>query len=162
MKIKEDAKNVLNFIKKYKNIYTFGNGGSASIANHMACDWMKSTKGRWTVTSLSSNGTLLSAIANDLGYQHTCAMQIDWHIKDTKKDVLVLISSSGTSENVSKAAMAASCIGIPLVCFTGFTGGCLKRLANISVHIDSNDYGIVEDYHSQVMHEVVRQLKEVK
>lgn len=138
-------------------IYTFGNGGSASIAEHMACDWMKGTNGMFQVVSLSSNGPLLSAIANDCGYDQTCAKQLEWQANP--EDIVVLISSSGKSENIVKAAEMALFLGCELIGFTGFSGGPLKELADISVHISSDDYGIVEDYHSTVMHQVLRDLR---
>lgn len=155
-----DGKRVADFIKgciNITNLYTFGNGGSASIAEHMACDWMKGTNGRFVVFSLSSNGPLLSAIGNDFGYENTCSAQLEWVAQ--RFDVVVLISSSGTSHNIVKAAKKAKEIGCKLIGFTGFTGGPLRELCDVSVHCDNYDYGVVEDYHSQVMHEVARQLK---
>lgn len=160
-KIIGDAKRIIAFLdnRKITQLYTFGNGGSASIANHMACDLMKSTKGKYQVVSLSSNNALLSAIGNDLGYADTCREQIRLLGIVEKNAALILISSSGTSPNIANAAIYASNWKIPLIGFTGFTGGVLKQVSDLSVHINSDDFGRVEDYHSQVMHEVVRQIR---
>ncbi len=171
MEISVDATNIVNEIKKKFSdhrsgvIYTFGNGGSASIADHMACDWMKGTYTNkpgcksLRVISLSSNGALLSAIANDMGYEETGSRQIQW-LADAW-DIIVLISSSGTSKNIVKAAEEARRKGCILIGFTGFTGGSLKQWADVSVHCDSDDYGVIEDYHSNVLHEVARQLRQI-
>lgn len=159
-KIRKDAEQVVEHLwGQTGTIYTFGNGGSASIANHMACDWMKSC---WDanplkVISLCSNMPLMTAIANDFGYEYTASKQIEWLAN--KKSIVVLVSSSGKSPNVIEAALKAKRLGCLLIGFTGFKGGELRLLADVSIHIESDDYGIVEDYHSQVMHEVVRLLK---
>ncbi len=153
---RRDARQALSLLKRGQTIYTFGNGGSASIADHMACDLMKSTQGHFSVISLSSNGALLSAIGNDFGYEFTASKQIFW--LDRENCAYILISSSGSSKNIIAAAKLIKFYGRPLVGFTGFDGGGLKELCDVSVHIDSKDYGEVEDYHSQVMHEMVRQV----
>lgn len=152
-----EAQIARRLLKCKGTIYTFGNGGSASISEHMACDWMKGTDGLVRVVSLSSNGPLLSALGNDLGYENTCYSQLQWLLKPG--DVVVLISSSGSSLNIVKAAEFAAEEGVLLIGFTGFTGGPLRLLSDISVHIDSTDYGVVEDYHSNVMHQVLRELR---
>lgn len=155
MKINSTAKKVVSFLRKpHSTIFTFGNGGSASIAEHMACDWMKGSNGAFRVISLSSNGPLLSAIGNDLGYENTCYSQLDWLC--TGGEIVVLVSSSGTSANIVKAAKFCKSAGIRLIGFSGFSGGPLRELADLSVHLDSADYGEIEDFHSNVMHEVYR------
>ncbi len=157
--IRKNAKNVIKAIGTHtmeQAIYTFGNGGSASIADHMACDWMKGTGGNWSVVSLSSNGPLLSAIANDMGYEYTCSAQLNWL---PIPRALVLISASGNSPNVIKAAIWAQNQYVPIIGFTGFDGGRLKMMCDVSVHIECTCYGVAEDFHSQVMHEIVRMLR---
>lgn len=144
------------------HIYTFGNGGSASIADHMACDWMKSTyrpgKPNLRVISLVCCGPLMTALSNDYGYEETGSRQIQWLCD--KGDTVVLISSSGTSKNIVKAAEEAKRKECTLIGFTGNAqnsdGGPLRKWADLSVHCESTDYGVIEDYHSQVMHAVVR------
>lgn len=157
-----DALKVMEALKpwldKANRIPVFGNGGSASIANHMACDWMKGSNGRIIMESLCANTALLTAIGNDMGYDETCAAQIRWTRKHITNPV-ILISSSGSSKNIVKAAKLIRERERPLIAFTGFDGGPLKKLATTSVHIDSQDYGEIEDYHSQVMHEVARMLR---
>lgn len=157
--VKRDARRVVDCLNTYKplNIFTFGNGGSASIAEHMACDWMKSADTGLRVISLSSNNSLLSAIGNDMGYENTCVAQLEWLAEDC--DVVVLISSSGTSPNIVKAVEYCASKGIVCIGFSGFSGGPLRKDSYLSVHADAFDYGEVENYHHAVMHEVVRVLK---
>jgi phosphoheptose isomerase len=157
--VKKDAKRLIDFVNSVEPsgcFYTFGNGGSASIAEHMACDWMKGTDSKWVVVSLSSNGPLLSAIGNDMGYEYTCLAQLRWL---PKAHFVVLISSSGNSPNIVKAAQWVKKSGMKLIGFSGFGGGKLKELSDCSISIDSTDYGVCEDYHSNVMHEVLSQLR---
>lgn len=158
-KAKTDAKRFLNFIKAagIHNIYTFGNGGSATIADSMAVDWQKSSDRALYVNSLSANGALLSMIANDYGYERTCS----WQLSNLPvNSALVLISSSGNSSNIVFAAGYAKDLGLLVIGFTGFKGGELKGLADLSIHIDSKDYEEAENYHHEVMHEISRLLRE--
>lgn len=159
-KLKKDATKVFNAIKDCKGtIYLAGNGGSASLANHLECDWAKSSRFKLSVRSLVSNPSVLTMIANDYGYEHIINHQLTAQRNRYVEDILVLISSSGSSPNILRAAIdfdeTSNLIG-----FTGFKGGELKQYCNTHVHIDSVDYGEIEDYHSNVMHEVSRMLKE--
>lgn len=156
-KLEEEAKLLANYLlKESRIIYTFGNGGSASIAEHMACDWMKGSKGKLKVISLSSNGPLLSAISNDLGYENTCRSQLEWLVNPTK-DIVILISSSGTSPNILHAADYCALSKTVCISFTGFNR-TIHNTISFGV-VDSQDYGIIEDYHSQLMHAVARRLR---
>jgi D-sedoheptulose 7-phosphate isomerase len=155
--IKQDAQRVYHELQNAFCVYTFGNGGSCTIANHMEVDWTKNSNGFIETRSLCSNTAMIMMIANDYGYEETGAKQIEWMA--FQDAVVVLVSSSGNSPNIIKTAKAAKTKGCRVIGFTGFSGGELKTLSDVSVHIDSNDYGVVEDYHSQVMHEVARMLK---
>jgi D-sedoheptulose 7-phosphate isomerase len=158
-KIKKDAKKVHQVLLEGPNVYTFGNGGSCAIANHMAVDWTKNSGFELGVMSLCANAAMLTMIANDYGFEHTCSKQL---LPLANNSVLVLISSSGNSKNIVAAAKAAQSFGIEVLGFTGFDGGELKKLSDVNVHIDSKDYGVVEDYHCNVMHEVARMLRSGK
>lgn len=160
-KIKRDAKKVFDVIKSCKTpVYTFGNGGSTTIANHMEVDWTKCSQFKLQVRSLCSNPAMLTMIANDYGFVNVCSLQLR---AVRQPGVLILISSSGDSPNVvTTAAMFKAAPGWSVIGFTGFSGGGLKNRSDISVHINSKDYGVIEDYHSNVMHEVARMLKEIE
>lgn len=135
-------------------IFVAGNGGSAAISEHLTCDFMKGCyHGKETLIthSLSSNFPLISALANDISYDEVFSKQLEY--MDLKRnDLVFLISSSGNSPNIVKAAEFVSRVGSGLVGMTGFTGGRLKELSSISLHIPIHNYGIVEDCHQALMH----------
>ena len=137
-----------SFLKKGR-IFVAGNGGSASIAEHLSCDFSKGTA-KLNVISLTSNTALTTALANDEGYEHIFERQLKMQ-NLTKKDTVILISSSGNSPNIVNAASYASgkC---PVIGFSGFDGGRLKELADVKFHIPIHNYGLVEDCHQIIMH----------
>jgi phosphoheptose isomerase len=100
---------------------------------------------------LTSNTALLTAIANDFNYSQTFSFQLEL-ANLTADDVVLLISSSGNSENVIQAAEFAKAKGVKVIGLTGFSGGKLKTTADISLHIDCDNYGVVEDCHQSIMH----------
>lgn len=143
-----------NCLKAGNTIFVAGNGGSAAISEHLSCDWSKGTcvSGRKSMHlhSLVSNTALFTAIANDYGYEKVFSTQLEMFAKSG--DLLLLISSSGNSPNILQAAHSAKKIGLKTIGFSGFSGGELKQLADVSLHISSNNYGIVEDAHQMLMH----------
>lgn len=140
---------------KDARIFVAGNGGSAAISEHLGCDWQKGVHlagmNTLKVQSLTSNTSLLTAIANDFGYSESFAYQLEL-AQLTAQDAVVLISSSGNSENIVKAAEFAKGKGAKVLALTGFSGGKLKGMANVSLHIPFENYGVVEDAHQVLMH----------
>ena len=136
------------------HIYAIGNGGSSSIADHLCCDWTKGTDapGHAPIVSqsLSSNVALYSAIANDMGFSEVFARQLGYFGK--AGDVLLAISSSGDSDNIVRAAERAKGLGMTSIGLTGFSGGRLKAMADIALHVPADNYGVVEDAHQVIMH----------
>jgi len=143
-----------NTLQTDTHIYVGGNGGSASISDHLCCDWMKGTQLQseqtLKIVSLMSNTALTSAIANDLGYENILSKQIELLCKPN--DLLILISSSGNSKNIIEGAKKAKALKIPIIGLTGFNGGELKALADYSLHVPIHNYGVVEDCHQMLMH----------
>jgi D-sedoheptulose 7-phosphate isomerase len=113
------------------------NGGRAAIADHILYDWVKGTftcaQTPIPVHSLMSDIALLTACANDFGYEFSFSRQID--IQAQPGDVLICISSSGSSTNILAALRAARSMGLKTIAFTGFGGGDAVRLADISIHV---------------------------
>lgn len=128
-------------------VYICGNGGSAGTSNHMVNDLSKGTvsegKKRLRVVGLADNMSLLTAYANDCGYETIFVEQLKslWN----PGDLLIAISASGNSPNVVKAAEYARQNGGEVIGLVGFTGGKLKDLSNYGLHFKSNNYGAVED-----------------
>lgn len=136
-------------------IFVAGNGGSAAISEHLSCDWQKGVhlagQNCLKVECLTSNTSLLTAIANDYGYDKSFAFQLEL-AEVSKLDVVVLISSSGNSENVVQALKYAKEQGAQVIGLSGFSGGRLKTESDISLYVPFDNYGVVEDAHQSLMH----------
>lgn len=141
-------------IKNRATIFVCGNGGSAAIANHLLCDFMKGIQTGTTlmprVVSLAAQVEMMLAIANDLSFEDIFLYQL--RTQAEPGDVLLTISSSGNSENIVRAVTWAGANGLRTIGLTGFDGGRVKGQADISLHIPAHNYGIVEDCHHSLMH----------
>jgi phosphoheptose isomerase len=143
-------------------IFSCGNGGSASIANHMQCDHVKGIRGGTDlgprVLSLSANVELLTAIANDTGYENIFLHQLQ--AQSESGDVVVAVSSSGSSPNIVRALTWAREQGLGTIAITGFDGGPARSIAEVSIHVDCTNYGIVEDLHQALMHALAQYIRQ--
>lgn len=137
-----------------KKLILAGNGASASIASHAALDFSKQGK----VRAISFNDpSLITAYANDLGYENWVAQCLEMHAD--RGDVAVLISSSGSSRNIVNAAEAAKSQGLNVVGFSGFNqDNPLNTTADIGFWVDSKAYNVIENIHSMWMMCVVDML----
>jgi D-sedoheptulose 7-phosphate isomerase len=135
-------------------IYSCGNGGSAAIANHLSCDCLKAVRTNSSIKpkvySLSATVELLTAIANDIGVEDIFAYQLA--SLGVAGDVLIAISSSGASPNIIKAINEARARGMVTIAMTGFAGGGAAEIADVNLHVASDNYGLVEDTHQSLMH----------
>lgn len=165
-----DFESIINIlIKAYqenKQVFIIGNGGSASLASHFACDLGKGTvqnfsddgEKRFKAISLTSNTALMTAYSNDMGYEHVFSQQLKNMIAEG--DIVIAISASGNSENVVTAvnfAKKSKAITIGLI---GFSGGKLKDIVDYKLWVNSNDYGIVESVHTVFEHMICSAIKE--
>jgi D-sedoheptulose 7-phosphate isomerase len=143
-------------------IFIMGNGGSAATASHFACDLGKGTaapgKGRFRVMSLNDNVPLMTAYANDFGYEDIFAEQLVNLVQPD--DVVIMITASGNSPNILKAAECANEHGAITVGFIGFGGGKLKDMVDYHITISSRDYGNVEDVHLILEHSISAYFRE--
>ena len=143
-------------IENKSRIYILGNGGSAATASHIVNDLGAGLRRRgiinFDVTSLGDNSPVITAIANDIGYENIFYMQMKGHIN--ADDVVVAISCSGESPNIIKAVDYAKDLGCKIIGVTGFNGGYLKKISNINFHVDApeGEYGLVEDAHMILDH----------
>jgi len=137
-----------------KNLYVCGNGGSASISNHLVCDHGKliatDTDLLPRTESLASNIEVITAIANDISYDQVFVHQLK--IAADPGDVLITVSSSGDSENIVQAATWARTNDIDVISMTGFSGGRSAEIASVNLHVDGDNYGVIEDVHQSLMH----------
>jgi phosphoheptose isomerase len=134
--------------------FSCGNGGSAAIANHLVCDCMKGVRTgsrlQPKVHSLSTTVEMITAIANDIGQEEIFSYQLA--ALACPGDVLIAISSSGASPNIVKALRTAREKEVATIAMTGFSGGEAASLADISLHVRAENYGVVEDVHQSLMH----------
>ena len=145
----------------HKGIYLAGNGGSAAIANHWVCDAAKGisedTNITCRVTSLCCNSPLMTAISNDIGYEYVFSKQLEY--MRPAGGLLIAVSSSGNSRNICNCIRYARDMGMETVSLTGFSGGEASKLSSISIHADSNNYGVVEDCHMMILHSVSQKIR---
>ncbi|MCX6357409.1 MAG: SIS domain-containing protein [Candidatus Aureabacteria bacterium] len=153
----EDARRAGN------KIFFMGNGGSAATASHFANDLGKGArvkgKAQYKALSLADNVSLITALANDDGYDRIFIAQLEALLN--KGDVVVGISASGNSPNVVKAIEYANAKGAITIGLTGFSGGRLKETAHLCIHVETpkGEYGPVEDVHMILDHLVTTYLK---
>lgn len=142
-------------------IWVAGNGGSAAIADHTVCDCSKGTyvEGQppLRAISLTANVPLLTALGNDISYDDVFSEPLKYYLKP--EDAVLLVSSSGNSPNVIKACEYANAKGVPTIAFVGFKGGKLAETAQSVVHIEIENYGIVEDTHQSLIHAMTQYLR---
>jgi D-sedoheptulose 7-phosphate isomerase len=143
-------------------IFVVGNGGSAATASHFACDLSKGTRRdgppTFHVVSLTDNVPLLTAWANDSGYERVFSEQLTALARPG--DLLVAISASGNSPNVVAAVAAARSCGMGVVGFTGSSGGRLPHLVDVVVNVPSDRIEVVEDAHLVIAHSLCVTVRE--
>ena len=139
-----------------RTTYLFGNGGSASLASHFACDLTKGTcfqdnsQKKFRAIALTDNLAVLTAWANDSNYEDVFSEQLRGLIQPG--DIAFAISCSGNSRNVLKALQVARDAGALTIGLGGFEGGCMKSMCDVSLIVPSDNMQIIEDLHLSVAH----------
>lgn len=141
--------------KSGSTVFIAGNGGSASTAAHIALDWMLGTgllNPPLRVVSISDSSASITATGNDFSFDQVFSRQLA--SLASSGDLLVVISASGNSPNLIKVAQEANRLGVQVVAMTGFDGGRLAQMADLSVHVPTaiGDYGVAEDLHHMIGH----------
>jgi len=126
-----------------KKIIVVGNGGSAAMASHVAVDFTKAAG----IRAINFNeADLITCFANDYGYENWVAQALEAYAD--KGDLVILISSSGKSQNILNAAEKATEMGLSVITVSGFlTGNPLRKLGDLNLWVDSTEYNIVEMTH---------------
>lgn len=139
MRVTHDRGNRLFFI---------GNGGSASISSHMATDYSKNGGMR---ASALTDGSVLTCLGNDYGYEHVFDKQIEWHAR--AGDILVAISSSGRSINILNGVRAARNMNCSVYTLSGFgADNPLRVMGDLNFYLANGEYGFVEVGHLALLH----------
>lgn len=140
-----------------KRIFIFGNGGSATTANHFVCDLgknaVKGDAGRINIISLCDNLATITAYGNDFGYGTIFEERLKNLMEE--EDIIIAISASGNSINVLNGVEYARKRNGYIISMTGFDGGKLERLSDLNINIDSNIIEQVEDVHLILEHMIV-------
>src|SRR5262249_35798204 len=110
------------------------------------------------VSSLSTTVELLTAIMNDIGQDQVFSYQLE--SLASRGDVLIAISSSGASPNIVHALRKAREMQLTTIAFTGFCGGDAAKLADVSLHVTAQNYGVIEDMHQSIMHMLAQYLRQ--
>ena len=144
--------------KEQRQIFLCGNGGSAANAIHIANDLHYGIGAcgpgaklpGLRIEALPANTGVITCLANDTGYENIYAHQIE--VKSKKNDILIALSGSGNSPNITNAINTANNIGLKTFAILAFTGGKCKELASTAIHFDINDMQIAEDTQLVVGH----------
>jgi D-sedoheptulose 7-phosphate isomerase len=157
--INQIAESLLKAHESGRIVYLFGNGGSAALASHLACDLGKGTAycnggKRFRALALTDNLPTLTAWANDFGYEDVFSEQLRNFVQ--AQDVALAISASGNSKNVLNALQVARDAGAFTVGISGFQGGEMKTLCDICMVVPSDNMQIIEDLHLAVAHSIFR------
>ena len=159
--IEDFVKVLLEARERGSNIFFIGNGGSAATASHFANDIAIGSREfdkPFRVISLCDNQAMITAIANDDGYEEIFSQQLRVLLK--KQDVVVSISASGNSPNLIHAINVAKTMGAISVGISAFDGGKMKDLVDFSLHVptEKGEYGPAEDAHMVLDHLVANYL----
>jgi D-sedoheptulose 7-phosphate isomerase len=152
---------LLNAFVEGRTVFFFGNGGSAASASHVMCDLNKGASAkdlRFKAIALTDNIPLMTAWANDAGYQHMFSEQLKNFIQPG--DIAFGISCTGNSENVLLAFKTARGAGAMTIGLAGNDGGRLKQWCDICAVVPSETIQIVEDIHCSILHALSIALRE--
>lgn len=146
-----------NLINDSESIFLIGNGGSNAIASHMAVDYVKFLNKICYVPNASD---LVTMMVNDYGIEEMYSKFIELHNQRDRRQLCILISSSGNSSNIINAAQKCFDLDIPIIILSGFDednklNSLKSDLIKLRFWVDSKSYGVVEMAHHTILHTVV-------
>ena len=147
------AQMILNAYKAGGKVLLIGNGGSAADAQHIAAELIgrfKLERKGLPAIALTTNTSTLTALANDYTYDTVFSRQLE--ALANEKDVLIAITTSGSSPNILKAAEMAHSKGVIVIGLTGENGGKLKDMADLTIVVPSDNIARVQEAHITVGH----------
>jgi D-sedoheptulose 7-phosphate isomerase len=148
---------LLKAFDEERTVFVFGNGGSAASASHMVSDMSRvaanrDRRGSIKVMALTDNVPVLTACANDHGYESVFSEQLKNFVQPG--DVAFAISCSGDSPNVLLALTTARDAGATTVALSGFDGGAMKALCHVCAVVPAENRQMIEDLHHAVLHSI--------
>ncbi len=160
-KIIEITDLITDCLKKNGKVILFGNGGSASDSQHIAAELVgrfKKDRNALAAIALTTNTSILTALANDYGYEIIFAKQIE--ALGEKNDVAIGISTSGKAKNVVLGIKQAKKMGMKTIALTGADGGDLAKLTDISLEVPSSVTARIQEAHITVGHIICELVEE--
>lgn len=145
-----------------RTTFLLGNGGSAALASHFACDLAKGTASngnrRFRALALTDSAPMLTAWANDSSYEDVFAEQLRNFVREG--DIVFAISGSGNSPNVLQALKVAREAGAYVIGITGFCGGRMKALCDLCLVVPSDHMQYIEDAHLSIAHAIFTSVRQ--
>ncbi|MFC1943186.1 D-sedoheptulose 7-phosphate isomerase [Chloroflexota bacterium] len=151
--IADAAQIVINAFKAGGKMFLIGNGGSAADAQHIAAELVGRFKLERTALpaiALTTDTSTLTALANDYGYEAVFSRQLE--ALANEKDILIAITTSGTSPNILAAVKSAHSKGVTVIGLTGENGGKLKDVADLTIMVPSDDTARIQEAHITIGH----------
>jgi len=153
-KIIEASRAIIDcYYKRGGSVFTFGNGGSATCAEHVAEELLNRFKNyRIPIAAytLTSQPAILTGIANDFGFDKIFSRQLE--ALATPKDLIMAFSASGDSKNVINGVTLVKTRGISTIGLTGKNGGELAKIVDIAIKIPSDDTARIQEIHTLIGH----------
>ncbi len=152
-KIKETASLIIEAYGGGKKVILFGNGGSAADAQHIAAELVgrfKLERSALPALAFTTDTSILTSVANDYDYSKVIVRQVEALVEEG--DVVIGISTSGSSLNVLKGIEAAREKGARTIGFTGEDGGKLTQAADLTIEVPSSDTARVQEAHITILH----------
>ncbi len=148
------AEILLSAYESGRSIYIFGNGGSGTTASHMTGDFIKGVSygldKKFRMICLNDNYTTMTAFANDISYDLVFVEPLKNFLEEG--DVVIGLSGSGNSRNIVLALEYAKEKNVTIIGFSGYKGGRVKELSDVSIHIPIGSMEVSEDLHLSVLH----------
>lgn len=151
--ITDAAQRILNAYQAGGKLLLIGNGGSAADAQHIACELVgryRMERPALPAIALTTDTSVLTALANDYSYDTVFARQLEALADD--KDVLIAITTSGTSPNILKAIKTARSKGVFVIGLTGENGGRLKDVSDLTIMVPSGNTQRIQEAHITIGH----------
>jgi len=151
--LNEAAERLVETLRAGHKVLVAGNGGSAAEAQHFAAELVgrfKRERAPYAVLSLTTDTSILTAVANDYGYWDIFARQV--HALGQPGDLFIAFSTSGESENLLRAAIAGRRHQVSIIAITGDHPSRLQSLADLTIHVPIVDTAIVQEMHMIITH----------
>jgi D-sedoheptulose 7-phosphate isomerase len=151
--VRDAARSIADALRAGKFLYVFGNGGSAADAQHLAAELSgKFYKDRAPLPAfaLTANSSAVTAIGNDFGYEHVFSRQLKGCVR--AGDIVIGISTSGTSKNVVEAMEVAKKAGAKTIGLCGRRGKTLAQMSDHALCVESDDVARIQEIHEMYYH----------